>query len=341
MRKLVVALQIVFGLVLIGMVIHHKSNHPRILILHSYHAQYSWVDEQNQGLAQYFQDKHDISLRWHYMDLKRHSDNAFRQAASASAQAAIARWQPDVLIIFDDIAQELVGKRYRNRPHIRIVFAGVNSQPSKYQYDTANNVTGILERKPLRALEETLQQLAPHIRRPRVQLIGDASFDFAASLPEYADYQTRWRSVQWLPPQTASTFAGWQAAVQGATGQADFIVVSDYRQLQITPGQPQFVAPEEVMRWTEQHAPMPVIGLTTAAVQDGAMLGVATSGHEQGWVAAELAFKLAHGEPAHAWPIRVSQQSHIALRQSAMARWHLPAPVLYQAFAKEKNLLFD
>lgn len=71
------------------------------------------------------------------------------------------------------------------------------------------------------------------------------------------------------------------------------------------------------------------------------MLGVATSGHEQGWVAAELAFKLANGEPAHAWPIRVSQQSHIALRQSAMARWKLPAPVLYQAFAKEKNLLFD
>jgi len=56
--------------------------------------------------------------------------------------------EPDVLIAVDDNAQKYAAKYFVNHPRIKIVFSGINGSVQPYGYDTANNVTGILERNP-------------------------------------------------------------------------------------------------------------------------------------------------------------------------------------------------
>ncbi|WP_158300608.1 ABC transporter substrate-binding protein [Chromobacterium sp. ATCC 53434] len=344
-KRLLLAAKFAFALGFAALVVAHKLHSARILIIHSYDADYSWVKEENEGLNRFFDRHPEVSLRWHYLDLKRHQDDDFRRAAAAGAVNAIARWKPDVIILLDDIAQQLVGTRYRGDARLKIVFAGVNSRPQAYGYDKADNVTGILERKPLRAVDDTLRTLWGDIGggpdKPRSLLIGDKSFDFAAGLFEYRDYLDKWRYIRWVPPLSADTFDDWKTLVLRAPAVADFILVSDYRQLRREPGAKAFVPAAEVMGWTERNAKIPVLGLSTAATQDGAMMAVATAGYEQGWEAARMAYALTRGTPIARLPVMAGKESMVSIRQSALRRRGFEMPFIYEAFARAKDLQFD
>ncbi|POZ62299.1 ABC transporter substrate-binding protein [Chromobacterium alticapitis] len=345
-KKLLLAAKLAFALGFAALVVAHKLHSARILIIHSYDEDYSWVKEENDGLTRFFNKHPEVSLHWHYLDLKRHGDEDSQRAAAAAAANVIARWKPDVLILVDDIAQKLVGARHLNQPDLKIVFAGVNSEPQAYGYDKANNVTGILERKPLRAVDDTLQTLWHNSDgdagvKPRALLIGDKSFDFAAGLFEYQDFQNQWRHIRWMPPVTADTFEEWKMLVLRAPAVADFLLVSDYRQLKREPGGKIFVPPAEAMAWTERNAKIPVLGLTTAATQDGAMMGVATAGYEQGWEAARMAYALTRGVPLSQLPIIKGKESMVSIRKSALERRGFEMPFIYEAFARAKDLQFD
>ncbi len=345
MKNALFLVKAAFVLIFVTLIIYHKMHNQRVLIVHSYDAEYSWVKEENIGLNQVFSQHPAINLRWHYMDLKRHQDPASRRAATTLAMDVIDRWSPDVVILLDDIAQELIGKRYLNHPRIKLVFAGVNSQPEKYQYHTANNVTGILERKPLRALDDAIHALwtanGPISQQPRVVLIGDRSFDFAAGLFEYTAYQNQWRHLRWVNPQMADNFEDWKRLIFRAATVADFILVSDYRQLRQDASHPAFVSPEVVMQWTAQNSKAPVIGLTTAAAQDGAMLGIAAAGYEQGAHAASMAYALTQGTPITMLPMVSGQQSRVSIRKTALTRSGFEMPFIYEAFAKANGLHYE
>lgn len=343
-RNLPLLLKVLFVLLFAALVVWHKRHSARILVIHSYHADYSWVKEENEGFQRFFGKHPEVQVHWHYMDLKNHQDQDFQRAAASLANKAIQRWQPDVLVLFDDIAQELVGSRYVGDPHLKLVFGGVNAAPEKYHYVGARNVTGVLERKPLRAIDDTLKMLwkenGDPARLPRVVLIGDRSFDFAAGLAEYAAEHYAWRDCVWLEPLVADTFEDWKQLVRRAATAADFILVSDYRQLRGAGGK-QFVGAAEVMGWTERNAKIPVLGMTTAATQDGAMMGVAAAGHEQGLVAAQQAYAVVNGTPASQLPIVTGQQSLISIRRSALARRGFEPPSVYEAFARAIDLHYD
>lgn len=344
-RNIIWVCKAVFLLCFIGLALTHKRTAPRIMIIHSYHESYSWVGEENSGVRR-FLDKHpEVNLYWMYMDLKRHDEQAFRRTAAGIVHNTIARWHPDVLIIFDDIAQDLVGKRYVNQPGINVVFGGVNSEPERYHYARAKNVTGVLERKPLRAIDDTINMLwkvnGEEGRSPRTLLIGDASFDFAASLSEYEGEGLFWRHTQWLTPQKAKTFDEWKALVLRAPNVADFLMVSDYRQLRYVIDGNKYVPPDEVMRWTERNAKIPVLGLTTASTQDGGMIGIAAAGYEQGLLAAEKAYAIVSGKPASQIPIEAGHHAAISLRKSAMERRGIEPPAIYESYARAMGLYYD
>lgn len=62
----------------------------------------------------------------------------------------------------DDEAQAYVARHYAvpagsaeaANPTTRIVYVAIDSQPASYRYDTAANVSGVLERLPVEAIRE-------------------------------------------------------------------------------------------------------------------------------------------------------------------------------------------
>jgi ABC-type uncharacterized transport system substrate-binding protein len=344
-QRILLLAKLAFLVIFCALVFHHKQTKPRIMVIHSYSADYSWVQEINTGISRFIDKHSNATVRWHYMDLQKHTDADSVRTATTIAAGTIEQWKPDIIVLFDDIAQKKVGMLYLDDPRVKIVFGGVNAKASDYQYDKAKNVTGILERKPLTATEDTISMLAaasgmPATQKPRALLIGDASFSFSAGLSAYEAPEYVWKKTDWQKPIAVETFDQWKAQVALAQRTTDVLLVSDYRTLRLTPGGKTFANPKEVIAWTEANSRIPILGLVAISTEDGGAISIAASGYEQGSVAAEMAYDISRGKAPNAIPIKSTEQYLIGLRKSAMVKRGIEPPSIYEAFARATDKFF-
>lgn len=316
---------------------------PRVLILHSYDKEYSWVRDVNIGLKRTLDKRRDISIRWHYLDTKRHPSAEYKVKAGITARTLIDKINPDVIIAVDDDAQQYVTRYYLNHPHIKIVFAGVNNEPQTYDFDHASNVTGILERVPLDALKESLLIAAQRngLKLPlRIRFIGDQSETVKGDEKFFSSYA--WAPFKILDSRLVKTFAEWQQVVLESAGKTDFLITSNYRKVMHSDSDPTLVPANELIAWTESHSTTPVIGTNGFFAEDGGMLAIGTSPYEQGEVAARLATEiLDHGKQPNQLPILATRQFVVAMRNAEIQKRHFDLPKVYEAAARASNKFFD
>jgi len=316
----------------------------KVLILHSYNRDYTWVNQQDMGIATAFKNSyHKIIVKVMYMDLKNHQDKEFRTKAALEAHALIKEYRPDVIIITDDIGQELVGSKYVNDPFISIVFAGVNGQVDKYGYDKANNVTGIFERKPLVAIKETLLMMADTLqipdKRARVVFASDTSQSVLQELDQFTSFN--WSPLEFLPIVRSDNFTEWKSNIIRANTYADIIVVSDYREFKNPDGTKEKIEPAMIMAWTEQNSKCPILGMSLINVFDGGMVSVFNSGYEQGEVAGRKALEIINGKKAGDID-RVTVNGFLtSVRKSAVGQRNFPLPKMYIEWSKESGNYYE
>ncbi len=329
----------------------YKLTRPHILILHSYDSSYAWTRDVNSGLHSVL-DKHpDWSLRWHYMDLKRQPTQASRDEAGINARKVIDQWSPEILIAVDDDAQNYAARFYINRTNIKIVFAGINGEPSAYDYDKANNVTGILERKPLTAIREaiqfsnlsaTLQAKAKKNSDGMVRLmhLGDQSSSVEDDDRFIRDFD--WQPLLFTGSRLVTTFAEWQAVVIAAPSRADIVLISNYRRLARSSTDSSLVPPDEVVRWTQANSRLPLLGANSFFVEDGGMLAIGTSGVEQGKVAADMAARLLDGHTKIADIAQTeTHQFVVFMRAQSLATHKLTLPEVYESSARAMGHYYE
>ncbi len=316
--------------------IYHSINRPRILILHSYDSAYPWVRDVNVGLMRVLGKKASYSLRWQYMDLKLHPDPVSRRAAGITAKRIIEQWSPDVLITLDDDAQELVARDYVNHPRIKVVFAGVQGDLGDYGYVGAENVTGILEQKPLMAYRTALLdivRLNNYENAPRLLNIADKSPSVTFDEAHIRNFD--WKPVRLVDSVQVGTYAEWQKKIQQAGQQVDFIMVSNYRNLARSATDPKLVPAKEVMTWTEANAGIPVIGTNGFNVEDGGTLAIGVSAFEQGQVAGRMAVDIIDfNKRPNTLPVITGRQFVVAMRVEAFKKKLIRIPAMYEAFAR-------
>ena len=339
-RKLGWLLSGAFVLLLMAVIVAHNLAKPRILILHSYGPDYAWTRDVDIGIRRVLADSGSYVLRWHYMDLKRHPWPESKTAAGTQARHAIDDWQPDVLIAVDDDAQEYAAKYYANKPGIRIVFAGTNGSVAPYGYDKADNVTGILERKPLASLRDALMQLGVVHKGPlRIVEICDASETVQLDHAFIAGFD--WKPLRYSGSHLVETYDDWKMAILNAGKEADVILTTNYRRLSRSATDRTLVPPEEVLAWTEAHSTLPLIGVNVFFVEDGGMLAIATSPFEQGETAARMAREIIdHHTSTADIPVDSTHQYIVLMRPALMAARHVRLPPIYEAFARATNNYF-
>lgn len=318
----------------------HNMTLPSILILHSYDRDYAWCRDVNVGLNRVLKDRYRYKLRWHYMDTKRHPSEEFKDSAGVSARAVIAAEHPDVIIAIDDDAQQYAARYFRNDPHIKIVFAGVNRTAGDYGYDRANNVTGILERLPVTAMQEALASSgsAGASGHPlRLAFLGDQSETVDGDAAQLQHFD--WRPMQLTAVTQVDNWPQWQAQVLQLAAANDVLLVSGYRRLHRSASDPRLVPPQEVVAWTEAHARLPVISFNAFYTEDGGMLAIGASPYEQGEVAAALALELAlQRKHVDALPIAATAQFVVSMSGTKMRAKHFVLPRVYEAAARTGNL---
>lgn len=347
-RKVSLLFGVLFVLGTLFIALQHNLTQKRVLVLHSYDADYSWTRDVSSGLERLFARYPEWLVRWHYMDLKRHPWPEAQQAAAALARRVVDEWHPDVIIAVDDAAQELVGSHYVNDPHISIVFAGVNGGVDDYGYVGAKNVTGIFERKQLAAVRDAIlaghpksrgTEQAPGSRELRVMHLGDQSH--SVKLDDAFIRNFDWQPLAFAGSHLVKTFPEWQRIVENADKEADVIFVSNYRKLARSATDRSLVSPSEIVLWTELNSPVPIVGGNGFYVEDGGMFALGASGFEQGYAAGQMAEAILNGTPANQVPNRSTQEFVVFMRRTQMAVHDFRLPDIYEAFARAMNNYYD
>ncbi|WP_296428367.1 hypothetical protein [Yoonia sp.] len=365
---------VVLLVVVARLVLTHNEDQKKILVVHSYNNDLAWVNDVDEGVRRAIEDAAgrrgpSLNVRTHYMNLRNHPDCNFYKNATSDVRFTIGDWQPEVLILIDDLAQGLVGfnqvrlnegaDRARmagdlnawlagdrcQTPDIsffgldqpvtdnfpEVVFAGVNGGVGLYGYDQATNVSGIFERKNYQALIETLEALDRAYDGPvdGIMMLNDAS---PTGVTENGNYLLQdWAPFVAHPPVGASDFADWTRAVEEANAGNLMLLIANYQN--VRDGQGGTVDPETLVQWTERNAKLPILGANTRFVADGGMMTVAIAGSEQGQVAMELAIAAIDGNPDR--PHYDAKQFLIGMNQSLVRKRNLQLPSIYEAFSRE------
>ena len=271
----------------------------KVLLVHSYHAGYPWVDSISRGVKKALAGT-DIQLEYFYMDTKRRPDEEWKIKSGEMALEKTAVYQPDVVIAADDNAQEYFAKKLAGKDKPQIVFCGVNSEASKYGYP-ASNVTGILERPFVVQTMNLLKSIAPAVRR--VAVISDKG-ETTDGVFEYI------RTIKTAPLEIvaleeAETFADWQKLIEKYQTDADAIIFNTYHTIK-KDRERVSMDPKEIMTWTLAHNKIPTAGFLEFNIDEGILCGVAESGEEHGRQAGEIAVKIVGGKTAKDFPIKTT-----------------------------------
>lgn len=335
---------LIFLLAMLVTAVIFNATKPRVMILQSYSPDYPWTRDIDVGLHRVVDDWPNYSVTWHYMDTKRNSDVQWLNRAGLIARRAINRNDPHVLIAVDDLAQELAAKYFVNDPDMQIVFAGINASAEPYGYNEAENVTGIFERKQLNAVKETILALESRkddpSENPRVLYVLDTSPSLLKERVLIDNFS--WQPIHYLGSSVAKTFVDWREIVKQEGDAADYIIVANYRKLSQSEADPSFVVPQEVMDWTADNTDVPVVGMNSFNVEDGAALSIGVSPFEQGEVAAKMAeLILKKGIKANKIPMVENKQYVVAIRESALELKNMELPAIYEAFGRATENYFE
>ncbi len=337
-KQIIKVLSVIFIVGLIVFLVAANLNKPRILILHSYGPDYSWVVDINEGLMRVFK-KRPYSIRWHYMHTKRHPSEEYKKHAGQTVRKLIANWKPDILIAIDDNAQEYVAKYYNNDPTMKIIFTGVNATTNTYGYDKATNVTGMLERVPLNEFKEAFVQLLPKEKR-RIVHVSDNSESSYYIHQELGN--VNWEPLKLVASFRCDTFQQWKNAINDAPLYGDILLVTHYHTIKENITDKTVVPPKKIIEWTEPRLKIPAIGCWGFYVEDGGMMAVAVSPYEQGEEPAKMAVEIIEKNmKASDIPVKVSDHYIVYIREKLVKAKNIPLPKMLEAFARATNHFYE
>lgn len=271
----------------------------KVLLVFSYHPEYSWVIEETRGVEDVLKGK-GITIEKFYLDTKRRTSAEWKKQVADDAVKKIEEFNPDLVMVFDDNASELVAKKYIGKS-LPFVFAGMNGEPGDYGFP-ADNITGVLERGHVNESIELLKRLVP-------SLTG-AAFIIDNSPTSQAFISRVGRAT--LPIEiygfySTDDFDTWKAKVKELQPKVDAIGLFVYHTVKEEDGELSLPA-EEVLRWTLENSQIPEFAIFDFTVRGGALCGVVMSGYVQGETAAKVALTILAGANPANIPIRVPQE---------------------------------
>ena len=321
MKKLLMIIVVVLMLMpLLGCGQHRH----KVLLIFSYHPEYAWQAEETKGVEEVLENE-GVQIEKLSMDTKRNTSAEWIEKITEEAVRKIDEYKPDVVIVFDDNACELVAKKYVGK-RLPFVFTGMNGEPEDYGFP-AENITGVIERHHIAATIDLLRRLVPDVKE--LAIITDNS---PTSQGFITDLEKTTLPVPISEVYATNDFSDWKAKVEELQLKVDAIGLFQYHTIKEGSGE-QSLPHEKVLAWTLQNSVLPDFAFFDFTIQSGALCGVTVSGYEQGKAAGEIAVRILKGENAEDIPIQCPQKGMVII--NAMRAKNLgiqiPADVLRDA----------
>ncbi len=289
------------SVVLAGLLLFAVTSAPvfaagKVLVVHSYHAEYSWVQGLDTGMDQVLQAS-GITVEKFYMDTKRKASDEWKVKTGQMAVEKMLAMKPDVVITTDDNAQAFFAKNYAGKSDIQFVFTGVNGDPDKYGFPAAN-VTGILERAYADQTLDLLKSFMPQINAV-VYLADDSATADLITPRIQAQAKNGKLPIAVNSFERPSTFDQWKTVVKKYDQDPSIgaFLIPLYLTVKVAENGDR-VPPKEVMQWIVANTDKPVVGLWPFSTDHGALCAVVVDPVEHGRVAGEMAAKIIKGKKA-------------------------------------------
>jgi ABC-type uncharacterized transport system substrate-binding protein len=321
MRKLFVVL---VGVLLLLPVLGCGPASEKVLLIFSYHPEYAWVIDETRGVDDVLSDR-GVEIEKFYLDTKRNTSAEWMENVAEEAVQEIEDFKPDLVIVFDDNACELVAKEYIGED-LPFVFCGMNGEPEDYGFP-AKNITGVIERHHLEATIELLRQL-----KPDVETLAIISDDSPTSKAFIAGIKEVTPSIEISEYYTTNDFDAWKAKVEELQTSVDAIGIYVYHTIKEEGGEIS-LPPEEVLGWTLENNSLPDFAFSDFTVRDGVLCGVTESGYEQGKAASEIAVRILNGETPENIPVECPEEGTKMVNETRANELNIeiPADVLNEA----------
>lgn len=277
-----------------------SEENKKVFIVFSYHQEYAWVESLNEGIDESFEGQ-DVVVEKFYMDTKRKTSSEWKTTITDSAMQRIESYNPDLLIIIDDNACELIGKQFIG-DDLPVVFTGMNKEPSFYGFPSTN-ITGCIERISYTGMIEFLKELVPDVEK--VAFISDDSPTSQGMLEELDRVNL---SVEVTETFATNNYDLWKAKIAELQDKVDAIGILVYNTLTDVNTNESLV-PADIMQWTIENNNLPDFCALDFGVIDGALCGVFKSGSTQGAAAVAIALRILDGENPVDIPVEDPQQS--------------------------------
>jgi len=292
-------LYLIVGALLFVSIVGAAQAGQKVLLIFSYHPEYSWVIEETRGVEDVFKDK-GITTEKFYLDTKRNTTTEWKEKVAEDAVKKIEEFNPDLVMVFDDNACELVAKKYINKT-LPLVFCGMNGEPENYGFP-AENITGVVERHHLRESMELLKRLVPDAKK--CVLLSDNS---PTSQKFVAQIKKTTLPIDIYAVYTTNDFDTWKAKLRDVQSTVDVLGLYLYHTIKEKGGKVS-MSSEAVLGWTLQNSQIPEFTFSDFTVRDGALCGVVVSGYVQGKAAAKMALTILAGASPANIPIRCPQE---------------------------------
>jgi ABC-type uncharacterized transport system substrate-binding protein len=255
----------------------------KILYVMSYHADWLWTQEQLDGFK-YALKELDIEYKLFELDTKRNSSAAWKELAGAKARELIDTWQPDLVFVSDDDAQEYVTKYYINKD-IPFVFSAVNADPSQYGFVGSKNITGVLERPHFAQSVQLLKRIKPEIKK--IAAVFDDSAMWDSVIQTMKEEASRLPDIEIVSWDTIYTFEEYKQKIKEYQTTVDAIALIGIFGFK---DEDRFNMPyQEVLKWTAENSHLPDLTFWDDRISYGTLCTVTVSGYEQGLAAGKIA----------------------------------------------------
>lgn len=316
-----------------------------VAVVHSYHREFRWVQEVNNGIADYWQGKKlsktqpnvivkKYGLKHFYMDAKSHQDNlAYLERVGKKIISDLNKIKPAVTIIADDEALKYVAVPLKNSPLHKFVFLGVNNDPRNYgaakDYSAPEyNITGLISEHPFVNSLRLIEELFPE--RKNIYVFFDDSMTGQGIHKNLQNHlQKMEKGVQNRIRKTivSNDWNRWQQEILRHQHPKSVFLFGSFYTLK---ERGQLVSEDKAIDWITTHSKVPELTVVSSHIADGMLLSISNPGYVHGYEACHLAGRLLSGDPVALVPIQVPAHKalHVNMKRAKQIGVDIPVDII-------------
>jgi len=292
----------------------HKKH---ILVIESYHADYSWDISYKRGLEKAIGGEYEIF--YFEMNTKRLAKSEFKKMANL-AWKRYKKLKPSLVVLGDDNALKCLGGRFA-KTNTPVVYLGINNNPRAYDMIRHKNITGVLER-PL--LKRSIIYIKDLIKVKKILILfdsGTTSTTFKKGI--FKNKNSMFLNGVNIDIKFIDNYNNWKRnIIESKKNGYDAVIIGLYHTIKDDDNK--HINSEEVLEWTSENTPLPPFSFWDFSVGKNKTIGgYVLFGEEQGIVAGKMVLDILSGKSPRTIEPKTAEKGKFLFSKYQLKKWKI------------------